>query len=126
MKITRKETNPKPMFTEKDLSDQYAELLAYRAVKEYRKDLPLFDASKCYVCYYRVMKQDGKEQRIRSLSFATIKEAITAYQGEGYFSTSFKDCYYIKILCVRKDVPSFIRGEDACIVTVLESEAIER
>lgn len=126
MKITRKQAPPEYEFTEKDLSDQYTELLAYRAVKEYRKDLPHFDAYKYYVFYYRVMKQDGKEERIRSNSFATIKEAITAYQFQGCYPTSFKDCYYIKILCVRKDLPSFIRDEGACIVTVIESEAIER
>ena len=124
MKITRKEEKPEPIFTEKELTEQYAEVLAFRGVKEYRKNAPQLDANKFYVFYYRVMKKDGKETRIWSNSSANIQEATANYQRE--LPATYKDCYYIKILCARKDLESFIRCETACVVTVLESEAIER
>lgn len=124
MKITRKETTPEPTFTEKDLDDQYAECLAFRGINEYRKLLPQYDANKLYVFYYRVMKKDGKETCIKSESFTTNKDAIAYYQKE--LATMYTDCYYIKILCVRKDITSLIKGPSSFVSVVIESEAIER
>lgn len=124
MKITRKETINEPMFTEKDLNDQYAEYLAFRGVCDYRKRLPQFEDCKYYGLIYRIMKKDGKELLIHSHSCVDINEGVEWYSRKMH--TTYNDCYYIKILCVRKDIETLLDKRSACIVTVLESEAIER
>ena len=124
MKITRKETPYQPTFTEKDLTDQYAEFLAFRGVYDYRKVFPQFEDCKFYVIIYRVMKKDGKETAVDKHSYSCIKSAIEYYQRDMH--TAFTECYYIKMLCVRKDIETLLDKRSSCIVTVLESEAIER
>ena len=124
MKITRKETTCEPVFTEKDLTDQYAERLAFRAVREYRKRFPEDDECKFYGIFYMVTKKDGKECCLATHSFSSINEAIEWYNRE--YTPSKSECYYIKIICVRNDVGCMIKNESLFIATVIESEAIER
>ena len=124
MKITRKQAPPEYGFTEKQLNDQYAEMLAYRGVRDYRTRLPMYDGCKFYGLRYIVEKKTGKELCVASHSFESVQAAIEWYKRD--FNMSITECYYIKILCVRHDVPSFIKSEGACVVTALASEAIER
>lgn len=124
MKITRKETTCEPVFTEKDLTDQYAERLAFRAVRDYRKRLPEYDECKFYGIRYIVTKKDGKECCVATHSFSSINEAIDWYNRE--YTPSMSECYYIKIICVRNDAGCMIKNESLFIATVIESEAIER
>lgn len=125
MKITRKQAPPEYEFTEKQLNDQYAEMLAYRAVRGYLTKLPIYRGCKFYGLRYIVEKKSGKEICVASHSFESVQAAIEWYKRD--FSMSITECYYIKILCVRHDVIStFIKGDNPFIVTVLESEAIER
>lgn len=126
MKITRKETPPEYGFTEKQLNDQYVEMLAYRAVRDYRTRLSMYDGCKFYGLRYIVEKKSGKEDCVASYSFESVQAAIEWYKRG--FSMSITECYYIKILCVRHDFrTTFIKCDNSLfIVTVLESEAIER
>lgn len=127
MKITRKQTPPEYEFTEKQLNDQYAEMLAYREVRNYRARLPIYDGCIFYGLRYIVEKKSGKELCIASHSFESVQAAIEWYNRDfAAPKTNCTDYYDIKILCVRHDVRTLIKAESPFIVTVLESEAIER
>lgn len=124
MKITRKQSPTEYEFTEKQLNDQYAEMLAYRGVRDYRARLPIYDGCIFYGLRYIVEKKSWKELCVASHSFESVQDGIEWYNRD--FTTSTTDCYDIKILCVRHDVPALIKTESLFVVTVLESEAIER
>ena len=125
MKITRKQVPPKYEFTEKQLNDQYVEMLAYRGMRDYRTRLPMFDDCKFYGLCYIVEKKSGKERCAASHSFGSVEAAIEWYKRD--FSMTITECYYIKILCMRHDVrTTLIKCDNLFIASVLESEAIER